>query len=100
MKVCVLLSGGMDSVTAFYEVLLQRTGRQLPKSHRVGQSRCADSGFAGSPTQRHASHHTRQVNRNTIHHPEREWADLDGARRMWVTKGLHYAAALEENGLK
>ena len=31
--------------------------------------------------------------------PEWEWADLDGTRLVWVTKGLLYAASLDDKGL-
>lgn len=34
-----------------------------------------------------------------INHPEWEWADLDGTRLVWVTKGVLYAASLSDTGL-
>jgi hypothetical protein len=35
----------------------------------------------------------------TPNHPEWEWAELDGKRLVWVTKGVLYAASIHGNGL-
>lgn len=39
------------------------------------------------------------ISGKTIDHPEWEWADLDSTRLVWVTKGLLYAASLDDHGL-